>query len=524
VDARAQAVLHACKQFLLACADTEPRVLILTRGAQVPPAGAGAGQRMDTDGLAQCAEAAMAKAIAAEFPQVQALYVDLDPADAPDDIPLGQVFDALRTLEGSAQLALRGGRCLEARLREWSGAPLPAHSPGLGLGFEGGDGTCLVTGGLRGIGLATAKWLVDQGARSIALVGRRADAASDEAIRQLQARGATVRSFLADVADRDAIAGVLASVRAQMAPLRGIFHSAGVTHDMALGVMAWPELQQVMAPKVRGAWHLHELTLDLPLDHFVLYSSITAVVGNAGQLNHIAACSFLDALAAYRRHRGLAAMSINWGYWSETGLAMRQDLAARMARLGVGEISTAAGLQALQRLLAAQPIQCSAAVVDWPRFQQALYPGVPSRLLLDLGRCATPESPAPADAPAPVALGAALVALPRDEAIERILAYLAGRILRLPAQALAQIGDDFARTPLNQLGFDSLMAVEMRNRIRGEAGADVPLKHFLTGTCAAEVAELILARALVDQMAAASPQPGGATEMDTDADIETLML
>lgn len=104
------------------------------------------------------------------------------------------------------------------------------------------------------------------------------------------------------------------------------------------------------------------------------------------------------------------------------------------------------------------------------------------------------------------------------------LLRLAGRILKLPAQALAQIEHDFARTPLNQLGFDSLMAVEMRNRIRGEAGADVPLKHFLTGTCAAEVAELILARALVDRMATASPQPGGATGMDTDADIETLTL
>lgn len=518
VDARAQAVLHACKQFLLANADTHPRVVILTRGAQVPPAAACEGQRLGADGLAQCAEAAMAKAIAPEFPQVQTLHVDLDPADPSDDVPLGRVFEALRSIEGSVQLALRDGQCLEARLREWPGAELPVR----GLGLEGA-GTWLVTGGLRGIGLATAQWLVDQGARSIALVGRRADAASDAAIRQLQERGATVRSFLADVADRDAIAQVLATVRTQMAPLRGIFHSAGVTHDMALGVMAWPQLQQVLAPKVRGAWHLHELTLDLELDHFVLYSSITSVVGNAGQLNHIAACSFLDALAAYRRHRGLAAMSINWGYWSETGVATRHDLAARMAWLGVGDISTAAGLHALQRLLGAQPVQCSAAVVDWPRIQEALFPGVPSRLLLDLGRQGpAPRAPAEAAAP-PVDLGAALLDLPRAEAIDLILAYLlrlAGRILRLPAQALGQIERDFPRTPLNQLGFDSLMAVEMRNRIRREAGADVPLKHFLSGSCAAEVAELILARALVEQMAAPTAQPPDAA----DTDMETLTL
>ena len=170
-------------------------------------------------------------------------------------------------------------------------------------------------------------------------------------------------------------------------------------------------------------------------------------------------------------------------------------------------------------------------MVDWPRLQEALFPGVPSRLLRDLGRRDAAAAPAPDEAPAPVELGTALLALPRTEALERILGYLlrlAGRILRLSAQALGQSECDFPRTPLNQLGFDSLMAVEMRNRIRSEAGAEVPLKHFLAGSCAADVAELILARALVEQVAAGSAAPPGAqaagADVDMDTDMETLTL
>ncbi len=182
------------------------------------------------------------------------------------------------------------------------------------------DRTYLVTGGLGGIGTVIARWLAEHGAGVIVLNGRRPpDPEAQEVIDALRRQGADVRVELADMTSPAAIDQMLARVASDMPPLAGVIHSVGVLSDGSLGNQTWERFEQVLWPKVLGAWHLHQATLDKDLDLFVLFSSITGVAGNSGQGNHAAANAYLDQLAAYRRSLGLPGQSIAWGAWSGLG-------------------------------------------------------------------------------------------------------------------------------------------------------------------------------------------------------------
>jgi NADPH:quinone reductase-like Zn-dependent oxidoreductase len=176
------------------------------------------------------------------------------------------------------------------------------------------DGTYLITGGLGGIGLTVARWLVEQGARHIVLVGRHAPSASAvQAIQAMRALGTQVTVEQADVARADEIAAVLAHIDRSMPALRGVFHAAGVLDDGLLAQQSWERFERVLGPKVNGAWNLHVLTQDKPLDLFVLFSAGAALIGPLGQGSYAAANAFLDGLAYLRASLGLPAISINWG-------------------------------------------------------------------------------------------------------------------------------------------------------------------------------------------------------------------
>ncbi|SFU36749.1 type I polyketide synthase [Pseudoduganella namucuonensis] len=482
-----QSVFLALKHFLSAYGDANPAVVICTRGAVTPDQVVNDGERLQAAGLMQGVLNGMAKSIVMEFPFAKCVQVDLDPASGA--LPLPMVMACVRATPGSVQLALRGERVLQARLAEQPRAALPMQPLPVRP-----DATYLVTGGLRGVGLASAQWLASQGARFLALSGRTIPPESGEAIRALEASGVKVAVMLADVADAAALEQAMHSMAADMPPLRGVLHSAGLTEDAALIQTDWGSFARVMDPKVKGAWHLHRLTAGMPIDFFVLFSSMTSQVGNAGQVGYIAACAFLDSLAHYRRQHGLPATSINWGYWSETGVAMRRDLAAHMAHMGVGGIANAQGMQGLARLAGVQPVQCGALLIDWARFKRVMCPGLPYALLADLGGEDESAEQA-ADAADAVSISPELIAgLKGEEARALILCYLlerATRVLRLDAEKKAAIAPDFARLPFNRLGFDSLMSIEMRTRIRKDLSVDVPLQHFLAGSSAGDVADLI---------------------------------
>ncbi len=251
-----------------------------------------------------------------------------------------------------------------------------------------GDASYLITGGLGGLGLEVARWLVEHGARHLILIGRRepSDAAA-RAVAGLREAGAEVVVAPADVASEADLAAVLA--RAPR-PVRGVVHAAGVLDDGVLMQQTWARFEAVLAPKVQGAWNLHRLTRDQPLDFFVLFSSSAALLGSPGQGSYTAGNAFLDALAHHRRALGLPALSIDWGPWSGVGMAAALDeQRRRWAALGVSEIAPPQGLELLQHALTQDLTQVAALPVDWVRFLRTFPAGAAPKLLADLAPAET---------------------------------------------------------------------------------------------------------------------------------------
>ncbi len=322
------------------------------------------------------------------------------------------------------------------------------------------DRTYLVTGGLGGIGCALAGWLAERGAGAIVLNGRRApDAAVEETIGALKERGVTVQVELADVTDADAVDGMLERIKGELPPLGGVIHSVGVLADASLANQDWERFEQVVWPKVLGAWHLHRATADCDLDLFVLFSSVAGILGNPGQANHAAANAFLDQLAAHRRALGLPGQAIAWGAWSGLGEAeeQRERIAQRREAAGTGWFSPEQGLSVFDRLLREDPTTAVVLAADWSVFGEAIE-GRPS-LFEDL-------LPAAEDASAD-SLGTAedllsqLGAAPAEAREELLVSFLQQEVqavLRLPAAPEPAVG-------FFDLGIDSLMAVELRNRL-----------------------------------------------------------
>ena len=252
------------------------------------------------------------------------------------------------------------------------------------------DRAYLVTGGLGGIGCAVAEWLADHGAGVIVLNGRRdPDPEAQEAIDALRSRGVRIEVELADVTDTAAIDAMLERIDANLPPLGGVIHSVGVLSDAALTNQTWESFEQVLRPKIMGAWHLHRATVDRDLDLFILFSSRVGVMGNPGQANHAAANAFLDQLAGHRRAMGLPGQAIAWGAWSEIGEAaeQRERIERRRAALGGRWFTPEQGIKALERLVRQDVTTSVVMSMDWSVFEEAVQdrPPLPRRLAV-LGR------------------------------------------------------------------------------------------------------------------------------------------
>ncbi|MCE2398520.1 MAG: SDR family NAD(P)-dependent oxidoreductase [Gemmatimonadetes bacterium] len=356
------------------------------------------------------------------------------------------------------------------------------------------DGTYLVTGGLGGIGCAVAEWLADRGAGAIVLNGRRApDPPAEETIRQLRERGVTVEVALADVADEAALDRMLAELDRRLPPLAGVIHSVGVLSDGALTNQSWDSFEQVLRPKILGAWHLHRATMDRDLDVFVLFSSRVGVMGNPGQANHAAANAFLDQLAGHRRALGLAGQAIAWGAWSEIGEAaeQRERIDQRRSALGGRWFTPQQGIRAFDRLVRQDVTNSVVMAMDWAVFEEAVEerPPLLEELLSAASQGEADSSAAPKDILAQVG------EVPAAERENVLVSFLQGEVqavLRLPSAPAPTVG-------FIDLGMDSLMAVELRNRLnRALAGAytapntlvfDYPDISALAGHLAGELIE-----------------------------------
>ena len=330
----------------------------------------------------------------------------------------------------------------------------------LAPGHLRGDRTYLVTGGLGGIGCAVAGWLADRGAGAIVLNGRRdPDAAATETIEALRRRGVRVEVELADVTDPEAVDAMLARVDDYLPPLGGVIHSVGVLSDAALTNQTWESFELVLWPKIVGAWHLHRATERRDLDLFCLFSSRVGVMGNPGQANHAAANAFLDQLAAHRRSLGLPGQAIAWGAWSEIGEAaeQRDRIERRRAALGGRWFTPQQGLRALERLVRQDSTGSVVMSMDWSVFEEAVDDRPP--LLEDL--LSSDSEDVADDSVSSEDLLTLLRSAPTIEPEEMFVSFLQQEVqavLRLPKAPSPTVG-------FFDLGMDSLMAVELRNRL-----------------------------------------------------------
>jgi myxalamid-type polyketide synthase MxaB len=357
------------------------------------------------------------------------------------------------------------------------------------------DAAYLITGGLGGLGLACARWLVEKGARHLVLVSRGAPSTQAQAaLDEIQAAGAAVILARADVSRRDELEEALRRAAATMPPLRGIIHAAGVLDDGILLEQTWPRFSAVMAPKMDGAWNLHALTLGAPLDFFVLFSAGASLLGSPGQSNYAAANAFLDGLAHYRRSRGLPALAVNWGAWAEVGMAARlgAQTLRRWSAQGIDPIKPADGMRALERLLERGAVQAAVLPVNWQRFNRQQDEEV-RPLLRRLVMEGAPREGEPARTAGRAAFREQLKQTPPEEQMKFLVQRVTGEVNKV--LGLDPAHPTSPRQGFTDIGLDSLMAVELSNRLQKELECSLPSTlifeypniEALTGYLAVEV-------------------------------------
>jgi acyl transferase domain-containing protein len=463
--------------------DVIPPCWIVTSGAQ--PVGNAAS-------VEQAAVWGLARTLAIEHPSVACRCVDV-PRDTAAAI--AAIVNELAAPQQEREVAVRDGARFVHRLVRTHGsqAPLALRE----------DAAYLVTGGLGALGLETAHWLVGRGARHLVLTGRSAPSGKASAeIERLRASGATVETVRADVSKRADVDRLFASIAASGRVLKGIVHAAGVLDDGIALQQTWERLRAVFAPKIAGAWNLHLASAALPLDFFVLYSSLASVLGSAGQANYAAGNAFLDALAHLRTSRGLPALSVGWGRWGGAGMAASLDDAdrRRLTEAGFVEMDPAAAFAALESAIASGRAHTAIMAVDWHRYVE--YRGTALPLLSLLDRAATSAPPTPRIP----ALLAALRDAPPERRKTIVLQHVRQDVLAVLGLAGSQRLDD--ERGLRDAGLDSLMALELKNRLQASTGHVLPstlaFDYPTTAALAAFVAEAIGASAAAAPAAAAA--------------------
>ncbi|MCR6483205.1 type I polyketide synthase [Amycolatopsis sp. OK19-0408] len=428
-----------------------------------------------TDAIHRPAQAAvwgLGRTIALETPHIWGGLLDL-----PEQECWAKVADVLLAPGGENELAIRGDDVLVPRLRHAPARPPQPWRP---------RGTVLVTGGLGGLGAQVARWLAHRGASHLLLAGRRgADTpGAAELHAELTAQGVDVRIAACDVADREALARLLASAPT---PLTAVVHAAGVLDDAPASALTPSRMADVWAPKAGAAWHLHELTRSLPLEHFVLFSSLAGVVGSAGQAAYAAANAALDALARHRRDLGLPATSVAWGPWAGPGMfasvADRSPLAAMAPRVA---------LEALERC---EPGCTAIAEIDWHGF-----PRRPHGLLADLTAGEDPEFLPPE-----------VLALPAEDLREFLLDRVVTHIAAVSGHPAAEVPPD---EPVKQLGLDSLATIQLRNRLSADTGLRLPATVVYDHPSPAELA---------DHLAEGLRAPSSRPVLDRLRDLEEVL-
>ncbi|MGC9440836.1 SDR family NAD(P)-dependent oxidoreductase [Streptomyces sp. WG5] len=392
--------------------------------------------------------------------------------------PFADAAEVLRSMargEHTGKLVLTG----PGRVASVAPEPLPA-------GRLRPDATYLVTGGLGALGLSLTEFLADRGARSVVLLGRsRPGAAAERRIEELRTRGTEVTTLAVDVADRAALATALDAVRGQLPPLRGVFHAAGVLDDAVIGNLTADQLVKVLGPKVDGSRHLDELTRDDPLDLFVLFSSVAGLVGNPGQAGYAAGNVYMDALAEARRRRGRPALAVQWGPFADIGLAADDAIRGdRLADHGMSGFTAAEAWQALAHLLDGPGRVVSYVPLDARHWFDA-YPETAAQPSWGVMALLARDGGGPGGAEEFLGRVRRADDAERPTLVEGKVRELAGRVLRLEAGSIDR------EAPFKSLGLDSLMSLELRNRLESAFGMKLsPTLLWTYGSTAALAAML----------------------------------
>jgi len=482
-------------------ADTAPRIWLVSRNAvSVLPD--------DPPAEAACAGLwGLGRTAALEHPQIWGGLFDL--GAAPDTSPSRDAAALLQEIlhgDGEDQAALRSGRRYVARLVRMPMPPAPRK------GFDV-DGSYVITGGLGALAIEVAKWIVmRRGAKHLVLVSRRGEQDSNAVPTRnmLAALGAEVTILSADVTKERDVQELLDWIAKSNRPLKGVFHCAGLLDDGILIQMDWQKFHRVMVPKVVGAWLLHELTRDLNLDHFVLFSSVLSLMGSAGQANYTAANAFLDALVMRRRSQGLPALALNSGPWAESGLATASGEKGRAiwrAR-GTEYISAAAGWQAFDALVGSDVSHAAITITQWPVFLQQFttVPRLYGELQKESGPAARPAGSS-ADA---ATLRFQLSNAPKSERQGHLIAFV-----RQQAMTTLGLTEPIDVTqPLRELGLDSLMSITLVNRLEATLGIRVSTARLIQGPSIEDLVDDTFAE-LVEGEDAARAEPVAAAPRTT---------
>ena len=466
-------VLHLVQALVKIGWSESPRLLLITRGAQWVSSEA------TPMSVAQAPLWGLGRVIALEHPELHCLRVDLDPSGDPDEIKA--LFEEIYSKGQEDQIAFRRRvrhvlRLVRSFSKTRAQEDLIPKTTFKSLEPFHPDGTYLITGGFGVLGLDVARWMLRHGARHLVLVGRSgATNIAQESLGELEQMGAQIRAVQADVSQKEQVARLLAEMSGFMPPLRGVIHAAGVLDDGVLLRQDWDRFTRVMSPKVEGAWNLHTLTEELPLDFFVLFSSMASLLGSAGQGNYAAANAFLDALAHHRRGKGLPAVSINWGPWlsaRNTSSSSSYDH-RRWVASGIGTIATNDGLQILGRIIKKAPsAQLGVLSVEWDRLakevptvgelpflSKLVHQGEP---LVKTGELSKQQSE----------ILMRLKEASPSERLNILVAHIQGEVAKVLGMDRHHPLDP--QQKLFEMGMDSLMALELKNRIQAELGCSLP--------------------------------------------------
>jgi acyl transferase domain-containing protein len=410
------------------------------------------------------------------------------------------------------ELALRAGRLYAARL-----ARLPVPLPDDDVRFSGAA-TYLITGASGGLGQAVTKWMVAHGARNLVWVNRRRpDASAQRLLAQLSTQGANVRVFEADIGQPGVVADIVAQLKRESLPIRGVLHAAGVLDDGLLSHQNWERFEAVLAPKARGARFLHDATSELALEFFVLFSSASSILGPPGQASYASANAYLDALAQERRGEGLPALSINWGPWADVGMAasLAPGHTTRLREHGVQALSVADGLAHLGRLLRADLPHAMVLDIDWQRYLEPKNGERRMPLFEAFRQSPTPTGAPPKD-PSPL----------RSELRHVDVSQRAVVVSRHVHEQVCQVLGFDSGQPLSptdlffDMGLDSLMSIDLKNRLEALTGSSLRNTAALDHPSIALLsAHLLETMGVLEAEVPPAPGSGAASRVERGAEV-----